>query len=80
MSSVADGSVGLVMACCSLHWLDSEKFFREADRVLQPGGVLAVMGVCMVLPGPKVRNRKAITEATQKVKNEREWRSLFACI
>jgi len=35
---------GLVMVAQAVHWLGLEQFFREAVRVLRPGGVLAVRG------------------------------------
>jgi hypothetical protein len=34
--------VDLVTVAQALHWLEVEEFYREADRVLAPGGVLAV--------------------------------------
>ena len=37
-----DESVSLVTCATSIHWLDQEKFYRECDRVLIPGGVIAV--------------------------------------
>ncbi|XP_066293393.1 putative methyltransferase DDB_G0268948 [Branchiostoma lanceolatum] len=41
---VPDGSVDLVMCLEAVHWFDHEKFNAEVDRVLVPGGVLAVAG------------------------------------
>ncbi|EEC09148.1 conserved hypothetical protein [Ixodes scapularis] len=38
----ADSSVQLVTASQSLLWFDRDKFYAEAERVLVPGGVLAV--------------------------------------
>lgn len=35
-------SVDLVIVAQALHWFDSKRFFAEVDRVLKPGGVLAV--------------------------------------
>lgn len=38
-----DGVVDLLVIAQSLHWVQPEPFFREARRVLAPGGVLAVL-------------------------------------
>jgi SAM-dependent methyltransferase len=36
------GSADLVTAAAAAHWFELEKFYGEADRVLKPGGALAV--------------------------------------
>lgn len=41
-SGLDDASVDLVTVAQALHWLETEKFYAEASRVLVPGGVLAV--------------------------------------
>jgi SAM-dependent methyltransferase len=41
-SHLGPASVDLVTVAQALHWLDLETFYSEADRVLAPGGVLAV--------------------------------------
>jgi len=41
-SGLPDQSVDLVTAAQALHWFDIEGFFGEAQRVLVPGGALAV--------------------------------------
>ncbi len=48
--SLSDSSVDLVTVATAIHWFDKEKFFREAGRVLKPGGVLFVWsyGGCRV--------------------------------
>ena len=43
-SGLEDRSVDLVTAAQALHWFDIDAFFREARRVLVPGGVIAVWG------------------------------------
>jgi len=40
---VEDNSVTLIQAATALHWFDHEKFYRECDRVLVPGGVIAAV-------------------------------------
>ncbi len=40
--ALADKLVDLVVVAQALHWIDVEAFSNELDRVLRPGGVLAV--------------------------------------
>ncbi|XP_077306071.1 putative methyltransferase DDB_G0268948 [Lithobates pipiens] len=40
--AVGDTSVDLVTASASAHWFDVEKFLNEVNRVLKPGGCLAI--------------------------------------
>jgi SAM-dependent methyltransferase len=40
--ALPDASVELVVVAQALHWFDQAAFFNEVDRVLRPGGVLAV--------------------------------------
>jgi ubiquinone/menaquinone biosynthesis C-methylase UbiE len=37
-----DDSFDLITVATAVHWFDPEKFHREVERVLKPGGVLAV--------------------------------------
>ncbi|MFL5578755.1 MAG: class I SAM-dependent methyltransferase, partial [Gemmatimonadaceae bacterium] len=41
-SGLADASVDLVTVAQALHWFDLDAFWREARRVLRPGGAIAV--------------------------------------
>ena len=41
---VSTSSVHLVTTCQAVHWFDLPAFYREVDRVLVPGGVLAIYG------------------------------------
>jgi len=41
-SSLADGVVDLVTVAAAIHWFDLAAFLREVERVIVPGGVLAV--------------------------------------
>jgi SAM-dependent methyltransferase len=41
-SGLAPASADLVTVAQALHWLDVDRFYRDAERVLVPGGVLAV--------------------------------------
>lgn len=39
---IESASVDLVTVATAIHWLDTDKFYAEAKRVLKPGGVIAV--------------------------------------
>jgi len=39
-----DSSVDLVTAAQCVHWFDHDKFFKEIDRILKPGGTIAIWG------------------------------------
>lgn len=41
-SGLKPGSTDLITVAQALHWFDVDRFFEEAQRVLVPGGVLAV--------------------------------------
>ncbi|HEX4343737.1 MAG TPA: class I SAM-dependent methyltransferase [Verrucomicrobiae bacterium] len=41
-SGLADHSVALVTVAQALHWFNFDKFYAEVNRVLAPGGVIAV--------------------------------------
>lgn len=53
---VQDEEADVVCVGQALHWFDEDRFFREADRVLRPGGVLAVLGYgrCSVKSDPRL--------------------------
>jgi SAM-dependent methyltransferase len=42
--SLADASVDLVLAAQAMHWYDLDLFYRQVERVLRPGGILAAIG------------------------------------
>ena len=45
------GSVDLVLAASSLHWMDLDRFYPRAQHALKPGGVMAAIGYATtVLP------------------------------
>ncbi|KAM6893939.1 putative methyltransferase [Xenentodon cancila] len=43
----ASGEVDLVTAMSAAHWFDRQRFLQEADRVLRPGGCLALVNYTM---------------------------------
>ena len=40
-------SINLITTAQALHWMNHDAFYREVDRVLKPGGTLAVYGYGM---------------------------------
>jgi SAM-dependent methyltransferase len=48
------GFAALIVACTAFHWFDMLRFYAEAERVLAPGGVLAL-----------IRNRRKPTAVIQ---------------
>ena len=53
-SGLEDASVSLVTVAQALHWFDLPAFWAEADRVLRPGGVLAVWAYHLFRCTPEV--------------------------
>jgi SAM-dependent methyltransferase len=47
-------SMDVVTAAQALHWFDCRAFFPEVDRVLRPGGVLAVWSYGLLTIDPKI--------------------------
>ncbi|KAM4560289.1 putative methyltransferase [Odontesthes bonariensis] len=45
----ASGEVDLVTAMTAAHWFDRQRFLQEADRVLRPGGCLALLSYSMTM-------------------------------
>ena len=43
-SEIGDSSVDAVTVAQAIHWLDYDRFYSEARRVLRPGGLVAVWG------------------------------------
>ncbi|KAM4626658.1 putative methyltransferase [Discoglossus pictus] len=65
---VDDASVDLLTACAAVHWFDIETFFKEVDRILAPGGCIALF---TYLPKMEV-HYKDRSEQMIKVMNEVE--------
>ena len=47
-STLADASVDLITVAQAIHWFDLERFYAEVQRVLAPGGIVALW--CYRLP------------------------------
>ena len=52
--ALATRSVDLVTVAQALHWFDHSAFFVEVDRVLRPGGVLAVWSYGLLTIDPAI--------------------------
>ncbi|KAM7290933.1 putative methyltransferase [Ixodes scapularis] len=63
----ADSSVQLVTASQSLLWFDRDKFYAEAERVLVPGGVLAVYAYAT--PKPVAEDQARLDEQLHNLLN-----------
>ncbi len=53
-SGLADGSVDLLTVAQALHWFDFDRFYREAHRVLAPGGAIAAWSYNLLRGTPEV--------------------------
>ena len=51
---LADRSVDLVTVAQALHWFEFEAFYREATRVLKPGGLLAAWTYSFLSVSPQL--------------------------
>jgi len=52
-----DANVDLVTVAQALHWFDHHTFFAEVERVLKPGGILAVWGYRLLATDNPALNR-----------------------
>lgn len=69
-SGLATGSVELVTVAAAAHWFDHARFHAEVERVLVPGGVLAVWTYDPVLVDPCVDD---VTRWYQRERVGRHW-------
>jgi len=52
--SLAAASVDLITVAQAFHWLDHGAFYREVDRILAPGGALAIVGYARLVGDSEV--------------------------
>jgi ubiquinone/menaquinone biosynthesis C-methylase UbiE len=45
-SGIESGTVDIVTVATAIHWFNFDKFYAEVNRVLKPGGILAVWTYC----------------------------------
>ncbi|HEY4110188.1 class I SAM-dependent methyltransferase [Puia sp.] len=53
-TSFPDTCFHLITVAQAIHWFDFDAFYREVNRTMQPGGVLAVIGYDLVRFSPAV--------------------------
>jgi SAM-dependent methyltransferase len=53
-SGLDRASIDLVTVAQALHWFDRQAFFREVNRVLVPGGVIAVWAYALLKVAPEI--------------------------
>jgi ubiquinone/menaquinone biosynthesis C-methylase UbiE len=53
-SGLASGSVDMVTVATAVHWFDFDRFYAEVERVLAPGGALAVWAYNLARVNPEV--------------------------
>jgi SAM-dependent methyltransferase len=53
-TALAADSMDLATVAQALHWFDRPRFFAEVDRVLRPGGLLAVWSYGMITVAPAI--------------------------
>jgi SAM-dependent methyltransferase len=53
-SGIEDASVDAITVAQAVHWFDIPAFYREAERVLKPGGVLAVWAYAVFASTPEI--------------------------
>ena len=63
-SGLPDGVVALVTVATAVHWFDQTSFYEEVQRVLSPGGILAVWtyGPSLVAPAPLAEVVSALSD------------------
>jgi SAM-dependent methyltransferase len=52
--SLPDNSTDAVTAATAAHWFDVEKYYNQVDRVLKPGGILAIWSYADCTISPEV--------------------------
>ncbi|MFL6196468.1 MAG: class I SAM-dependent methyltransferase [Thermoanaerobaculia bacterium] len=62
-SGLESGSVDLVTVATAVHWFDFDRFYAEVERVLAPGGALAVWAYDLARITPEI---DAITDRLSK--------------
>lgn len=53
-TGLADGSADVMMAAQAFHWFRQDLFFAEAERILRPGGILALVAYALSDINPEI--------------------------
>ena len=53
-TSFPDDFFDLITVAQAIHWFDFDAFYREVDRTIRPGGVLAVIGYDLIRLSPAI--------------------------
>ncbi|CAG8439533.1 1333_t:CDS:2 [Ambispora leptoticha] len=76
LSNFANDSIDLITIAQALHWVNVEKFFAEAYRVLKPNGTLAIWGYVYIIIRGYPKATQMIEEwGTSKDKLATYWES-----
>jgi len=76
-TGLPNDSVDVITCSQSLHWMDPETTFKEAVRILRPGGVFMAFDCDWPPTVLNYRAEKAYQEFKRRVKNEGKQRGLF---
>ena len=53
-TSFQDNQFDLITVGQAIHWIDTEKFYKEAVRTSKPGGILAIWGYSLLSINPEI--------------------------
>ena len=53
-NSIPSASADLLTIANALHWFDFDAFFKEARRILKPGGIIAAWSYCLPAISPEI--------------------------
>uniref|UniRef100_A0A914XEM7 Methyltransferase type 11 domain-containing protein n=1 Tax=Plectus sambesii TaxID=2011161 RepID=A0A914XEM7_9BILA len=68
-----DGEVDLITVVQAAHWLNLDVFFKECERVLRPGGVVALCAygiVRPIVPGLNDEQNRSLTKLIRKLNDD----------
>lgn len=68
--TIQDGSVDLIIAANAAHWFNLDEFWPSADRVLKPGGSVALWTSGGLVVHPSTPNAAAIEAALTQLEEE----------